>query len=159
MARDRTSSSELGSQFPEVEDDAPVPSSSRPRSRRCRAGSAGPARRSAQPSAAGLTTSLLLGVRWLTAAIALLVLVLTGVADAVLRAGPPQGPGAAPLRLRALPRHGLLLAEVRFREAAAVLLGALGWARSVATMAGPFWLIYRVSSVIEAGPPASAHPG
>ncbi|MGH7314386.1 MAG: mechanosensitive ion channel family protein [Candidatus Rokuibacteriota bacterium] len=52
--------------------------------------------------------------------------------------------------------HGLYLAasilliEVRFRDEAQLVLRALAWLRSVGTLAGLFWLLYRVSGVIEA---------
>ncbi|MGH7393048.1 MAG: mechanosensitive ion channel family protein, partial [Candidatus Rokuibacteriota bacterium] len=52
--------------------------------------------------------------------------------------------------------HGLYLAasilliEVRFRDEAQLALRALAWCKSVGTLAGLFWLLYRVSGVIEA---------
>jgi small-conductance mechanosensitive channel len=122
-----------------------------------------------------------LGISWRTIGLALLVLLMTGLADAVLRwrvrrklrheqaqaaATPP-----AERRLRywldrglahAVPPvaglvwvHGLYLAlalplvEIGFRDEAAVALRALDSLRGIATLAGVFWLLYRLSRVAE----------
>ncbi|MGH7277985.1 MAG: hypothetical protein ACREJG_04785, partial [Candidatus Rokuibacteriota bacterium] len=44
----------------------------------------------------------------------------------------------------------VLLIEVRFRDEAQLVLRALAWFKSVGILAGLFWLLYRVSGVIEA---------
>lgn len=44
----------------------------------------------------------------------------------------------------------ILLIEIRFRDEAQLVLRALTWFKSVGTLAGLFWLLYRVSGVIEA---------
>jgi small-conductance mechanosensitive channel len=44
----------------------------------------------------------------------------------------------------------ILLVGLRFREEAQAVLGVLGLARGVGTLVGMFWLLYRVSRVLEA---------
>ncbi|MGH7400776.1 MAG: mechanosensitive ion channel family protein, partial [Candidatus Rokuibacteriota bacterium] len=44
----------------------------------------------------------------------------------------------------------LLLIEVRFGDEAQLVLRALAWLKSLGTLAGLFWLLYRVGGVIEA---------
>jgi small-conductance mechanosensitive channel len=130
----------------------------------------------------GVDDELLLGVRWITAGLALLVLVVVGAADALLRLlvrrklrrdrareatasarereilhwlarGLEAAVAPLALLLWVCGLHLVLalpLAELRFGQVAGVLLAALGWGRSVGTLVGLFWLLYRLSGVIEA---------
>jgi small-conductance mechanosensitive channel len=123
-----------------------------------------------------------LGVRWLAVAVSLILLMLVGLADAILRwlvrrkiRRDEVSAGGAPARVRelrhwldrglraAVPPLGLLLwvhglsaalsilaVGLRFRQEAQAALDALRIAKGVGTLVGLFWLLHRLSRVLEA---------
>jgi small-conductance mechanosensitive channel len=129
---------------------------------------------------AWVNDEVLFGVRWITAGVSVMVLVIVAVADGILRLlvrrkvrrdeaqsqGAPRGErekrywldralsAAVPPLAGLLWVHGLHLAlsilfvDGRFGEPA---LRALAWSRSVGTLAALFWLLARVSGIIETG--------
>jgi small-conductance mechanosensitive channel len=129
---------------------------------------------------AWINDELLFGVRWFTLGLSIIVLALVGVADAILRLlvrrklrrdevhrqeeteretqywlhrGLRASVPPLALLLWVYGLHfavSLLFIEIRFRDEAQLVLRVLAWFKSVGILAGLFWLLYRVSGVIEA---------